>query len=356
MPIASPVPAGKGSKLALATPRARAVPAPAAVPVQGAGGGEGSDSPGTAPLLEPIRRVPYRKRVHHVRVDHFSIAVRSIDAALEFFGRHFPVVMHEPKRDGYTDDFRWCDFYLGAAKVELIESSRPGSFVEKFLDRRGEGIHHLSLEVEDLDALLHDLRRDGLRIVDEHETERGDRTAFISPRSAHGMLVQFWQADAPSDPTPEQAPPLPRLPGVDSRMRFDHLSSAVRDIPAAYALFARHLPIAQEGVLHRGYAGDFDLKQFTIGDRGRFRMEFVADASGSSFVRRFLERRGEGFHHLSIDVDRIDPLIERMRDSGVRIVDEAEPGGGFKTAFVSPRSAHGVLIQFWQIPDLEAEW
>ena len=294
--------------------------------------------------------------MHRIRVDHFSIAVRSIDAALDFFGRYFPVVMHERTRTGYTDDFRWCDFYLGHAKVEFIESTRPGSFVDRFIERRGEGLHHLSLEVEDLEALLRDLRRDGLRIVDEHETERGDRTAFISPRSAHGMLVQFWQADAPSDPTPEQAPPLPRLPGLDSRMRFDHLSAAVRDIPQAFELFARHLPIADQGPLHRGYAGDFDLKQFTIGNRGRFRMEFVADASGTSFVRRFLDRRGEGFHHLSIDVDEIDPLLERMRAGGVRIVDEAEPGGGFKTAFVSPRSAHGVLIQFWQVPNLDDPW
>ena len=294
--------------------------------------------------------------MHQVRVDHFSIAVRSIDAALDFFGRHFPVVMHERTRAGYTDDFRWCDFYLGHAKVELIESTRPGSFVDRFIERRGEGLHHLSLEVERLDPLLHDLRRDGLRIVDEHETERGERTAFISPRSAHGMLIQFWQAAHLADPGPGEAPPLPRLPGLDSRMRFDHLSAAVRDIPQAFGLFSRHLPIADQGPLHRGYAGDFDLKQFTIGNRGRFRMEFVADASGTSFVRRFLDRRGEGFHHLSIDVDEIDPLLERMRASGVRIVDEAEPGGGFKTAFVSPRSAFGVLIQFWQVPNLDDPW
>ena len=130
----------------------------------------------------------------------------------------------------------------------------------------------------------------------------------------------------------------------------------MRDIPQAFGLFSRHLPIADQGPLHRGYAGDFDLKQFTIGNRGRFRMEFVADASGTSFVRRFLDRRGEGFHHLSIDVDEIDPLLERMRASGVRIVDEAEPGGGFKTAFVSPRSAFGVLIQFWQVPNLDDPW
>lgn len=294
--------------------------------------------------------------MHEVRVDHFSIAVRSIDAALEFFSRHLPVRIRRTTRPGYTDDFRWCDFYLGHAKVELIESARPGSFVDRFLERRGEGIHHLSIEIADLDPMIENMRRDGLRIVDEFDAGGGEKTAFVSPRSAHGMLVQFWQVPRLADPSPDEAPALPRLPGLDSRMRFDHLSSAVRDIPAAFGLLSRYLPIADEAPLHRGYAGDFDLKQFTIGNRGRFRMELVADASGSSFVRRFLERRGEGFHHVSIDVDEIDPLLERMRSDGVRIVDEADLGGGFKTAFVSPRSAFGVLVQFWQVPRLDDPW
>ena len=81
----------------------------------------------------------------------------------------------------------------------------------------------------------------------------------------------------------------------------------------------------------------------------------MADASGSSFVKSFLRKRGPGFHHLSIDVEELDPILEKMRSDGLRIVDEADLGNGYKTAFISPRSAHGVLIQFWQVPEIAGE-
>ncbi|HEY8514866.1 MAG TPA: VOC family protein [Candidatus Binatia bacterium] len=286
-----------------------------------------------------------------LRVDHFSIAVRSIDEALEFFSRYLPVRMNTEKRPGYTDDFRWCDFYVGHIKMELIESARPGSFVERFLERRGEGLHHLSLEIDALDPLVERMERDGLRIVDRFAISDDVKTAFVSPRSAHGMLIQLWQVPELDDPPESVAPRIVAMPGVDARMRFDHLSVAVRDIDATMGFFRRWFPISGEAPRHIGYAGDFELKQFDI---GRFRMELIADANGKSFVLPFLAKRGEGFHHLSIDVDRLDPLLERMKADGVRIVDEADIGGGYKTAFVSPRSAHGVLIQFWQIPNIEA--
>ena len=288
-----------------------------------------------------------------LRVDHFSIAVRSIDRTLDFFSRYFPVIVNNPTRPGYTDDFRWCDFFVGHVKIELIESTRPGSFVDRFLERRGEGIHHLSIEVSELDPRIERMEQAGLRIVDRFRSTLNphEHTAFISPRSAHGMLVQFWQVEKVEAPPAERTPLIARMPGLDVRMRFDHLSVAVRDIDVAMDFFRRWFPVEGEQPRHRGYAGDFDLKQFDIGP---FRMELVADANGRSFVVPFLAKRGEGFHHVSIDVDALDPLVERMRADGVRIVDEADLGGGYKTAFVSPRSAHGVLIQFWQIPDVEA--
>jgi len=286
-----------------------------------------------------------------LRVDHFSIAVRSIDRTLEFLSRYLPVRMSNAKRPGYTDEFHWCDFYVGHVKLELIESARPGSFVERFLERRGEGIHHLSIEIDDLDPLTERMERDGLRIVDRFQANEHEKTAFISPRSAHGMLVQFWQVRHVEAPPAELTPRVVQMPGVDVRMRFDHLSVAVRDIDTAMGFFRSYFPIEAEAVTHRGYAGDFDLKQFDIGP---FRMELIADANGASFVVPFLAKRSEGFHHVSIDVDHLDPLLDRMKSDGVRIVDEADLGGGYKTAFVSPRSAHGMLIQFWQIPDVEA--
>ena len=68
-------------------------------------------------------------------------------------------------RPGYDGDFTWTDFYVGDFKLELIESARPGSFVERFLARRGEGMHHVSIDVEEgpagLTAELRNFRTDG---------------------------------------------------------------------------------------------------------------------------------------------------------------------------------------------------
>ena len=284
-----------------------------------------------------------------LRVDHFAVAVRSIDRALEFFARYFPLRPNVATQLGYSGDFRWCDAYLGHVKIEFIESARPGSFVERFLDRRGEGLHHLTFETDAIGPLLGEMEAAGIRIVDRFDAGGGYETAFVSPRSAHGMLLQLWQVPEVTAPPAERTPPIVALPGVDARMRFDHLSAAVADIPAAQAFFRRWFPIARAADRHTGYAGDFELVQFDVGD---FRIELIADLSGS-FVRRFLAKRGEGFHHLSIDVDALDPILERMEADGVRIVDRADLGNGYRTAFVSPRSAHGVLIQFWQVPSLE---
>src|ERR1051326_7525286 len=104
----------------------------------------------SATEAEPLPRFPA------LRVDHVSIAVPAIAPALDFFRRILPIRMGIEPQPGYDGEFMWTDFYVGEFKLELIESARPGSFVERFLARRGEGFHHLSLEVEDdaLDAHL----------------------------------------------------------------------------------------------------------------------------------------------------------------------------------------------------------
>lgn len=286
-----------------------------------------------------------------LHVDHFSIAVNSMEETLEFFSRYLPVEINWTPREGYNDEFRWCDFYVGHVKFELIESARPGSFVERFIERRGEGIHHFSIEVDDLEEMVGPMERDGLRIVDRFDAGDGDKTAFISPRSAFGMLVQFWQVKDDLDAIEERERIAP-MPFGDVRMRFDHLSAAVSDLDTAFAFWNRYFPTENRRERHVGYAGDFEMQQFDING---YKMELVAPYGGASFVTKFLEKRGPGFHHISIDVDELAPVLERLKKDGIRIVDEADVGGGYKTAFVSPRSAHGVLIQFWQVPDLSIE-
>jgi len=283
-----------------------------------------------------------------MRVDHVSVAVRDIDTALAFFRRCLPIEMRREKRLGHTGDFNWCDFYIGSFKLELIAAVGADSFVTRFIDKRGEGLHHMSMEVTELEPLLQRLERDGLRIVDRYDGGNGQVSAFISPRSAHGVLIHFWKVPHIDEPERPRAGTFTLRSGETVQLRVDHVSMAVRSIDTALDFFHRCFPIQHQHTKHTGYDGNFALTNFLLND---YKIELIEEIPGvAGFVTRFLERRGEGFHHISIDVDRLNPLLAQLEADGVRIVDRFDFSDELKTAFISPRSAHGVLIQFWQQP------
>ncbi len=282
-----------------------------------------------------------------MRVDHVSIAVRNMDSALAFFERILPIEICTPKVIGYDPEFNWCDFHVGKFKIELIESARPDSFVQKFIGRRGEGLHHLSIETQDLEGVAGPMERDGIRIVDRQITPGGNKTAFISPRDAHGVLIQLWEAEAWEVPERSPVVPFTLRDGRCVRMYVDHVSIAVRKIDPALEFFQKYFPIETELTHTGGYDGSFNFTTFQLNG---YRIELIEEGPNPGFVTRFLDKRGEGFHHLSIDVDELDPLVEQYEADGLRVVDKFDLGGGWKTAFLSPRDAHGVLIQFWQDP------
>lgn len=282
-----------------------------------------------------------------MRVDHVSIAVHDIDSALQFFRRCLPIEMGVEKLPGYSDDFNWCDFHIGQFKLELIEATRPDSFVRRFIDKRGEGMHHMSLEVTRLKPVLDRLEADGIRIVDRFDAG-GVLTAFISPRSAFGVLVQFWQDDSTAPQRPAVVPFTLRSGEVVS-MRVDHVSIAVQDIDIALAFFRSYFPIKIRREKHMYPDETFALASFWLNG---YKIELIQPAADRppGFVSRFLERRGQGLHHLSIHVDRFDPFVAQLEADGVRVVDKTARPNGLKTGFISPRSAHGVLIQLWEDP------
>ncbi len=286
-----------------------------------------------------------------MRVNHLAIAVRDMDAALAFFRRHFPIVTMHDRQPGHTGDYTWCDFFIGDFKLELIASAAPGSFVERFLAKRGEGLHHLSLEVPDFERAVSDLERGGVRIVDRFEAGPDEKTAFISPRSAFGTLIQFWKVmhAEPSHP----AVAVHRYSDADVRVRVDHVSLAVRDIDATLAFFRRFFPITLGVAPRIGYEPSFRFANFFLNG---YKIELIAQnpATPNGFVRTFLDKRGEGFHHVSIDVDRLAPVLESLERAGVRIVGRyRRERDGRETAFISPRSAFGVLIQFWEHAEMD---
>jgi methylmalonyl-CoA/ethylmalonyl-CoA epimerase len=278
-----------------------------------------------------------------MRFDHVAIAVRSIDRAYGFFQRYFPTHFRNEKRrdDQVSGSFYWQDLWLGGFAVEFIEDL-PGqkSFVGEFIDRYGEGMHHLSIEVDNLKPVVEAMRRDGVRVVDEQTFEDGSATAFISPRSAFGTLIQFWQVPHFDNPKPKPAP--------DGLAHFDHVSIAVRDIRKAYDFFSRYFPskITHEPHLSNS-EGNFMLGHMEVAG---FKLEFIqspGEGTRNDFVAAFIQKYGEGMHHISLDLKEFDATAAKLKADGVRVVDEKRNWRGERQFFISPSSAFGALIQVW---------
>jgi methylmalonyl-CoA/ethylmalonyl-CoA epimerase len=126
------------------------------------------------------------------RIYHLGYAVEDIEAASTFYQENFGAVPGEPEvveEQGIIATM----FRVGESSIELVQPTRPDSPVGKFLEQRGEGLHHVAFEVEDLNVTLTEHKRNGVEIIDE-EPRRGaggTRMAFIHPKSAFGVLTEL---------------------------------------------------------------------------------------------------------------------------------------------------------------------
>jgi methylmalonyl-CoA/ethylmalonyl-CoA epimerase len=135
------------------------------------------------------RAVPTPGRVHHV-----AVVVRDLDAALAFYrdtlGLTLDVVMPID-----TDGVRIAFLPVGESSIELVEPTRDDTGVARFLASRGEGFHHVCLEVDDLAAELDRLAGSGIELIDRAPRRGAEGpVAFIHPRSCHGVLVELIEA------------------------------------------------------------------------------------------------------------------------------------------------------------------
>jgi len=135
---------------------------------------------------------------------HVGIAVRSLDAALADYrtlGFEAESVEEVPGQG-----VRVAFLGTGAVRIELLESLRPDGVIARFVDRSGEGLHHLAFAVQFIRDGFRRLREGGLKLVDAEPRPgaRGRLVAFIHPRSAHGVLLELVQESAGSGTAPTQ--------------------------------------------------------------------------------------------------------------------------------------------------------
>ena len=131
------------------------------------------------------------------RLDHIGIAVRNLDEALAFYRDALGLEI-EPPEEVPSQRVRAHFIPVGESSLELLEATADDSAIARYVSRRGPGIHHVTLRVDDLQQALERLRQKGVRLIDESPRQgaEGSLVAFVHPSAAHGVLVELKQARA----------------------------------------------------------------------------------------------------------------------------------------------------------------
>jgi methylmalonyl-CoA epimerase len=126
------------------------------------------------------------------KVNHIAIAVKDLDQAAKFYQNTLglslsgvEVVAEQKTKVGF--------FKIGESNIELVQPAEPGSPLDKFLETRGPGIHHICLEVDDIEAEIKSLLDKGVPMIDQKPRlgAHHSKVAFIHPKSSNGVLIEL---------------------------------------------------------------------------------------------------------------------------------------------------------------------
>ncbi|PKV76378.1 methylmalonyl-CoA epimerase [Pontibacter ramchanderi] len=129
-----------------------------------------------------------------VNVEHIGIAVKNFGEANALY---FKLLGVEPYKTEFVESeaVNTSFFKVGGTKIELLEGTTPDSAISKFIEKRGEGIHHIAFEVEDILAEMERLKSEGFTLLNETPKKGADNklVCFVHPKSANGVLVELTQ-------------------------------------------------------------------------------------------------------------------------------------------------------------------
>lgn len=128
------------------------------------------------------------------KIEHIGIAVKDLKTSNELFKKLLGVPHYKTEQvtsEGVTTSF----FDVGTHKVELLEATNPNSPIAKFIAKKGEGVHHIAFEVEDIESELARLKAEGFELIHQTAKDGADhkRIAFLHPKSTNGVLIELCQ-------------------------------------------------------------------------------------------------------------------------------------------------------------------
>ena len=129
-----------------------------------------------------------------MKIEHLGIAIKSLETSDNLFAKLLGKSSYKQEsveREGVTTSF----YQLGESKIELLEATNPESPIAKFIEKKGEGIHHIAFGVEDIRAEIERLKAEGFVFISEEPKDGADNklVVFLHPKSTNGVLVELCQ-------------------------------------------------------------------------------------------------------------------------------------------------------------------
>ena len=130
------------------------------------------------------------------KIDHIGIAVKDIEQAIRLYKESFGIEPSLVYESEYTKA-KIAFFPIGDVKIELIQPTNPESVMAKFLEKKGEGIHHVSFKVKDVDQSLAEMEKKGIQLIDKksRKVRDNERVGFLHPKSTNGVLFELIQEE-----------------------------------------------------------------------------------------------------------------------------------------------------------------
>jgi methylmalonyl-CoA/ethylmalonyl-CoA epimerase len=129
-----------------------------------------------------------------IKIEHIGIAVKDLSSANDLFEKLFGAAAYkaeEVESEAVTTSF----FQIGPNKIELLQSENKNSAIAKYIDKKGEGVHHIAFEVDDIYAEMDRLKKEGFQLIHEKPKDGADNKliCFLHPKSTNGVLVELCQ-------------------------------------------------------------------------------------------------------------------------------------------------------------------
>ncbi len=278
------------------------------------------------------------KRVDHISMGHADWAAQSKRLS-DLLGFKQLYAMNGNEKTGFNGSV--SQVRGTGIEFEIIAPLGPKSFVTKFLEEGGPRLHHITVEVHDIDAAAEELVRLGITPFGGVSDDGQWRLTYVHPKDSGGILWQLF--------VPKETPPVYDRStdgGAVGLKRVDHVSMAVSDLDGQVAfqenVFGMEL-LSRWTDEHGGYHGALMAIPGSL-----LQFEMIQPSRPDSFVQRFIDTRRTGMHHICCEVESVDKACEGLRANGI------EPFGGIiesdwhRHTFLHPRDSGGVLFQLFE--------